>query len=202
MSALDPRIVLANQIIEVLEKEEHVQSVYLRGSLSHGKTDEYSDIDIGIDVSGYDNGQYALNLFGVLNEHFSIIFNDWAPSLLPDQYVQSFFFKDTSPFWFVDIECNATPHVRSVTNIHNDRVGHHLKLWILNAKYYLRGMSQEYSIYQFGKKVLEVQDLHNLSPKEIMRLTLETIHRNSTQQYEDIITKCSQICSKIEETFN
>lgn len=163
MNTLDPRIVLANQIIEVLEKEKHVQSVYLRGSLSQGKADEFSDIDIGIDVSNYDNGQYALNLFGVLNKHFSIIFNDWASSLLPDQYVQTFFIKDTSPFWLVDIECNASPHVRSVTNIQNDRVGHHLKLWILNAKYYLRGASQENSIYKFGKKVLEVQNLAAVS---------------------------------------
>ncbi|MBO8156564.1 MAG: nucleotidyltransferase domain-containing protein [Bacillaceae bacterium] len=166
----DGRIQLGNEMIQLFNQEDKVKEAFLRGSLAKGEFDEYSDIDIGIDVSGYDNGAFALELPEILAKHFPILFYDWAPSLLPDSYVQTYFLSGNPPFWFIDIECIATPHAPSVTHVKNDFVGHHLKLWILLSKYYLRGNpNTNEQIKNLAHKVLH-HDVWSTSPSELLKI--------------------------------
>ena len=49
---------IAKSICVQFEKIPEVNFCKIYGSLSRGDYDEYSDIDIEVDVSGYDNGRF------------------------------------------------------------------------------------------------------------------------------------------------
>ena len=75
----------ANEIITFLSEIPTVRKCRIYGSLATDTYDELSDIDIEIDVSGYDNGQFMLELVELLKGKFSIYYSDYAPSLIPDR---------------------------------------------------------------------------------------------------------------------
>lgn len=161
--------------------------------------DEYSDIDIGIDVSGEDNGAFAVEkLPNIINQHFSVIFVDWAPSLLPKTYIQSFFLRGTSPFWFIDIECIATPHIPSVSNVKNDEIGHLIKLWIQTAKYHLRKHpSSNLQVQKLARRILRRNYASN-SSSELMQIILNEIDIvNTNNHYDQIIESCFNVCYRL-----
>ena len=56
----------ANEIIAFLNEISAVKKCSIYGSLATNTYDELSDIDIEIDVSGYDNGQFMLELVDAL----------------------------------------------------------------------------------------------------------------------------------------
>ncbi|MBN2443326.1 MAG: nucleotidyltransferase domain-containing protein [Spirochaetales bacterium] len=51
-----------------------VKSCTIHGSLATGQYDEYSDIDLRLDVSGTDNGKFMLALPELLSSDFCIGF--------------------------------------------------------------------------------------------------------------------------------
>ncbi|MED3575206.1 nucleotidyltransferase domain-containing protein [Cytobacillus praedii] len=53
---VDKRIVKANELIEFFRNHPRVKNTFLRGSLAAGTGDEFSDIDIGINVSDKELG--------------------------------------------------------------------------------------------------------------------------------------------------
>lgn len=55
MPSDDRRQKIAQQIVAIFRSDPAVKRAFLRGSLLDGCVDAYSDIDIGIDVSGHDN---------------------------------------------------------------------------------------------------------------------------------------------------
>lgn len=188
---MDKRIDIANEIINLFQSHPKVQNVFLRGSL-HKNTniDSYSDIDIGVDVSGYDNGKFSLEVPDIMRGHFDVLFFDWSPSLLPDQYVQSYVLKDTPVFWIIDIQCFANPHVSSVHKISNDFYEHLLKLWILNLKYYLRGNSESLKgIHMLGYRTFK-KDVSNNSTFEILFNILLEIRSNTHPNLHPFLDQC------------
>ena len=64
----------ANELCIFLTNIPEVKSCSLYGSLSKGTYDEYSDIDIAIDVSGIDNGLFIMKLPELLARKYDIIF--------------------------------------------------------------------------------------------------------------------------------
>ena len=120
-----------------------IRAHHLHGSLSTGNNDRYSDIDIKIDVSGYDNGEFMLRLPGLLSEHFEINYIAHAPLFIPDLYLVTIHFADTDVFHFIDIECLARPHVQTVQKDHPAFSPHkgnvRFKLLVNCLKSYLRG---------------------------------------------------------------
>jgi len=56
----DARIEIAEQVIAFFKQQDLVKHAFLRGSLASKGGDQFSDIDIGVDVSGSDNGQFLL----------------------------------------------------------------------------------------------------------------------------------------------
>lgn len=187
---VDKRIEKANEIIVFLKKHPSVQDAFLRGSLSNGTADKFSDIDIGIDVSGSDNGQFAKELPSLFNSNFNILFHDWSPSLLPKEYVISFVHRDFPVFRIIDIQIMASPHISSLTEVPVNKYHHLLKLWILNLKYYLRGNEEaEFNIIKSAKGILnkeiESNDIHYL-----MSQILEEIKGNVEPDLYDFIEMC------------
>lgn len=159
---LDKRLETANTIIAVFQKHPKVRHAFLRGSLNKfGFADDYSDIDIGIDVSGFDNGDFAQQIPSLMQKNFDILFYDWSTSLFPKEYVLTFILKGFPVFWIVDIQCIATPHSPSINQVLTNEYHHLLKLWILNLKYYLRGNNgAEDDIRKLANKVFDSNMQH------------------------------------------
>ena len=66
----------ANEIMEYISTYKEVRSCTLYGSLANNNFDEYSDIDIEIDVSGYDNSLFVTRLSEIMAIKYPIIFSD------------------------------------------------------------------------------------------------------------------------------
>ena len=132
----------ANEVCAFLRSLPEVQECHLYGSVRNGTYDEYSDIDIEIDVSGVDNGVFATKLPDILSEKFEVIFFDYAPSLAPEKYIVSVAMNPENPFRMVDICCVAKPHCATITrqelSSRNDQYDHTLKLFVANLKHFLR----------------------------------------------------------------
>ena len=75
---------IAEKIMAMLDNMPEVKSCALYGSLTNDTYDELSDIDINIDVSGSDNGQFMLTLAERIGEKISVFYSDYAPSLVPE----------------------------------------------------------------------------------------------------------------------
>ncbi len=71
----------AEEICAFLQGISGVKSTEIIGSLAKGNFDKYSDIDIEVDVSGLDNGQFLVELPKLLGEKYDIVYCDYAPSL-------------------------------------------------------------------------------------------------------------------------
>lgn len=133
----------AHEVCEFLKTLPGVTGCQLYGSLSNGTFDEYSDIDVRVDVSGMDNGQFLLELPELFAAKFQVYFYDFAPSLAPEKYVVSLALDEERPYRLVDIHCVAEPHCASVTpevlKKKNNPYDHLLKLFSVNLRHYLRG---------------------------------------------------------------
>ncbi|MGM0885133.1 MAG: nucleotidyltransferase domain-containing protein [Bacillota bacterium] len=195
----DPRLELAHNIMDMLRKHQEIQDVFLRGSMAAGTMDEFSDIDIGIDVSGSDNGVFAAEkLPNIMNQHFSVVFLDWAPSLLPKKYIQSYFLTDYSPFWFVDIECSATPHYQSVTKVQNDEIGHLIKLWVQTTKYHVRKHpSSPVQVRNLARRILSTDQTKGNSAELLQSILNEIDIINSNAHYEQLLESCFNVCNRL-----
>lgn len=134
--------VFAEEVCAFLKSLPEVKSCAVYGSLCSGTYDEYSDIDIEIDVSGVDNGVFATKLPDILSKNFEVIFFDYAPSLAPEKYIISVAMNPENPFRMVDICCVAKPHCSTVARKDlaslNNQYDHTLKLFIANLKHFLR----------------------------------------------------------------
>ena len=121
-----------------------VRSAALYGSLAEGREDMYSDIDLALDVSGTDNGQFLLTLPAYLQEKYPVLYMDFAPSLAQEKYILTAAVYPEEPFLLLDISVIAEPHFRTVTkemlSSRNDLYSHTLKVFSANLKHYLRGM--------------------------------------------------------------
>ena len=88
----------AKEICEFLMQIPEVKSCSIYGSLSKGTFDEYSDVDIEIDVSGTDNGMFIKKLPELIAKEYDLIFYDYAPSLAPQKYILSVAMNTENPF--------------------------------------------------------------------------------------------------------
>lgn len=149
------------------------------------------------DPSGSDNGQFLLEVPSFLKQRFSVEFYDWVPSLLPDAYVVNFYFQDNPIFWNIDVQCLATPHIPSLTTVTLDPADHFLKLWVLNAKDYLRG-NQKADIAKLAQRILKEKDLHMKTNRDLMKEMLKAIKGMATPSRYLFLAKCEDICQEME----
>ena len=171
----------ADKIIAVLSEDPAVRKCGIYGSLMTNTHDELSDIDIEIDVSGYDNGQFMLGLVDYLKDKLDILYRDYEPSLVPEKYIVSIAIDENDPFRIVDLSCCAKPHCTSVTRQQtaekNDKYTHMLKLWTANLKHYARGVECRGDIVRMAGKI-GVKDMEYKSEAEILDETLRWIEEN------------------------
>lgn len=152
----------ANEICEFLLQVPEIKNCYVVGSLSNGDSDEYSDIDIEIDVSGIDNGKFLTKIPDIFAQKYNIIFSDYAPSLAPEIYVVSLAISEVNPFMVVDIRCFASPHISTLSKKDisslNNLYEHTLKLFTANLKHFIRGQESFNDIERMHNRILEKRD--------------------------------------------
>ena len=183
----------AEEIIEILCGIPEVNGCTVYGSLMTDKSDELSDIDIEIDVSGIDNGQFMLRLVDLLKDKLNIFYSDYAPSLIPNDYIVSIALDESNPFLIADLKCVADPHFITVTKQQarelNNKYSHTLKLWTANLKHYARGADCREDILAMAKK-LQITDIDTKSEKELLEETLRWLERNVTDGLHTFIKSC------------
>ena len=183
----------ANEIITFLNEISVVRKCEIYGSLAANTYDELSDIDIEIDVSGYDNGQFMLELVELLKGKCSIYYSDYAPSLIPDRYIVSIAIDEKNPFLVVDLCCCAKPHCITVTKQQasekNDKYTHILKLWTANLKHYVRGNECHNDIVRMGQKIA-IEDIETKGEVEILGKTLCWLEENVKSELHEFVESC------------
>lgn len=192
----DGRLALAGRVLSALEHQPAVRHTFLRGSLVNGPVDRFSDIDIAVDVSGSDNGQFMLDVPSILGRWLDLEFHDFVPSLMPDAYVVNVYLRETPIFWNVDIECLASPHLTSVRTAPADKTLHLLKLWVLTAKYLLRGAPRAADdLARLAPRILGGQS--GGAPAEQMSRMLEQLKGGLGDSHAQFLAQCDSACAEI-----
>lgn len=182
----------ANEIMEYISSIEEVASCRLYGSLINSNFDEYSDIDIEVDVSGYDNSLFLTKLPEIISMKYPIIFSDYAPSLIPESYIISIGIDENNPFCIVDFKCTATPHCTTLgkKDLPMDKVEHTMKLWTANCKHYLRRMDCQSDIRRMGERVINIEEILYMNEIEILDATLHWLEENCLERHLRYINNC------------
>jgi predicted nucleotidyltransferase len=198
---MDKRIKIANQVLTLFQAQPEVKEATLRGSLVDGTPDEYSDIDITIDVSGHDNGQYVYRVLDLMHENFDVCFRDINSSAVPKWYVLNFFLNGVSPFWQIDVFITARPHCTSFSREDiraiQDPVAHLLKLWVPCFKHLIRDPERnqdEINLALVAK--LDVAGLLDMPAMEKMKAVLDEIRRRADGRFDEFIARCRDVCEK------
>lgn len=184
---------ISENCIDYLNSLPMVKHCELYGSLASGTEDELSDIDIKVDVSGCDNGSFMLEVTDLLKDKLNIIFYDYAPSLIPDQYIVSCAVSEENPFAFVDINCVATPHYTTVSRKRavNNALTHTLKVWIANLKHYSRGADCYDDIVRMANRI-GIEGVDSKVEAELLEDTLIWLEQNQTDELENYIISCRE----------
>lgn len=193
------RLQLANRIMSTLSNHSVVRRTFLRGSLgAGGMPDRFSDIDIGVDVSGHDNGRFMLELPLIVGEHLGLVFCDFVPSLAPDAYVVNLYVKGAPIFWNVDIDCLASPHITTVQTVPVDETLHLLKLWVLTAKCLLRGEARANGdLARLAPRILGSEAANVNTSAEVMSFTLERLKQRLDGSHAAFLAQCASVCQEI-----
>jgi Nucleotidyltransferase domain. len=184
----------ADEIQGYISSLKEVRSCTLYGSLANNNFDEYSDIDIEIDVSGYDNSLFITRLSKIMAIKYPIIFCDYAPSLIPESYIVSIAINENNPFCIVDFKCVANPHYTTLNkqDFILDKVEHTMKVWTANCKHYLRGIDCYSDIVRMAKRVIGAEKISNMNGLEILNVTLNWLEQNCEERHFRYITNCRQ----------
>ena len=184
---------LADEIMAMLEGLPMVQSCTLYGSLAKGTEDEMSDIDLEVDVSGYDKGQFMLELPERLKDQLNIVCVDFAPSLIPEKCIVSLSFDEQNPYRVVDINCCAEPSGTVVTADQarrlNNRYAHMIKLWTANWKHFIRGRECRKDILHMVQKI-SIEGAEHKSDLMLLEEVLCWLEAKADRQYQGIIASC------------
>lgn len=186
---------IAEQIMAILNEMPEVKGCALYGSLANGTSDELSDIDINVDVSGCDNGRFMLTLAERIGRKIRVYYSDYAPSLVPEKYIVSLAIDEEAPTHVVDLCCSAEPHCIGVTKQQvralNDEFSHILKLWTANWKHHVRGMDCRSDTVRMAKKV-GIVNADEKSNAEILKETLEWLEQNSPDELKKFVKSCKR----------
>lgn len=169
-----------------------VQTCKIVGSLAAGSYDAYSDIDLEIDVSGLDNGMFALEVPGLLQRRYAPLYTDYASSLAPQKYVVSAALFPDQPFMMADIACVATPHSSAISpaelSARNSLYAHTCKVFTINLKHMLRGVPCRRDIERMYLRFLG-PDAEPCEEWEMLRQTLSKLQADAAPSCKILLSK-------------
>ena len=194
---------IANGICEYLLTIKEINNCKIYGSINENIFDEYSDIDIELDVSGYDNSIFVTKIPEIMSKKYPIIYYDYARSLMPSKFIVSMAISEKNPFLIVDIDCKAIPHMNTLKkddNYVNNKFTHIIKLFIANYKHYIRGNKCEKDILRMYKNIYNDE----VKIKDMLLMTYKWLIENAEEKYieyleniniKDIENKETQNCT-------
>ena len=192
----------ANEIMSLLGDIPGVKKCTLYGSIAENTFDELSDIDIEIDVSGYDNGEFMLKITELVKGKLDIYYADYAPSLVPEKYIVSLAIDKNNPFLILDLCCTANPHCTTVTKEQvmgkNDNYAHLIKLFTANLKHFIRGNECYEDILKMAKKIT-AEGAEDKGEAELLAETLQWLEANVKYGLEEYVKSLRR---KFEESAN
>lgn len=190
---------LIQELLNFFGKFPKVNSVTLRGSIVSGKTDRFSDIDLLIERAFSDIETFAALILQRIDNHFEIEFFDWATSLMPNEYVVTFYLKNTSIFWNIDVQLISDSLYKPSSKFINNPLHHLLKLWILNLKYLQRQQYDKLTVEKLARKLEVTDDI--VSYPKIMRKILENIQNRSDMKLSFFLLECEKELEIYEKQF-
>lgn len=139
---------LARKIISALRQSGLISEVALSGSLARGQYDELSDVDIDVADPLYPPWENVQRAVSIIETQFGILLQEWASSLMPEKYLVSAFLPGQPIWWWVDIGAFPNPAHDEITreDVPQDDNLHLAKLFIMNAKHFLRGTTSRLHI--------------------------------------------------------
>ena len=184
---------LSKKCLDIIKSLPQVKSCELYGSIANNTEDELSDIDIKVDVSGYDNGKFMLEVSKLIQNKLHVVYYDFAPSLAPNSYIVSIAISSENPFAILDLNCVATPHCQTVLKEHivNDVYSHTLKVWVANLKHYARGFECYSDIARMAKR-LKIQGIYSKDEKELLEDVLTWLEQNQTSDFAKYVSSCRE----------
>ena len=190
---------LVHELVDFFGNMPEVNNVRLRGSIVSGKTDRFSDIDLLVEGSFSAVETFAALILRRMDNHFKVEFFDWATSLMPNEYVVSFYLKNVSIFWNVDVQLTSDSSRKSSSKFMNNPTHHLIKLWILNLKYLQRQQYDKLTVEKLARK-LEITDDITSYPK-IMRKIFENIQNQSDMKLRFFLLECEKELEIYEKQF-
>ena len=142
-------------VLRALAKTSQFAEVKVVGSISSGRHDGISDIDILIcEKSRAPWGNVTL-ASKILGDALGVTLRDWAGSLIPKKYLISHFLPGYPIFWWVDLGSmsDGVHDDISRNEIPQEKDAHLAKLLIMNAKHFLRGDVERLRIEELHEKI-------------------------------------------------
>lgn len=190
----------AQRLMDLLCELPMVKECRLYGSLVNGTADDFSDIDIEVDVSGYDNGRFLLEVAEWVSARMPVSFSDYAPSLAPEQYVLSLALDERHPFLCADLRCVALPHHADVSGqmlkAKNQPTTHLLKLWVANTKHWARGKDCRQDVLRMADK-MGIDDPGSCTTEQLLAAALAWLEARADQSLRTYIASCSRAFEEI-----
>ena len=177
----------AEQLCKYLSGINEINRCRIYGSIADNSYDEYSDMDIEIDVSGTDNSIFVTKIPEIMSEKYNVVFFDYAPSMAPEKYIVSAAVSSDHPFLIADICCLATPHCTTLSkedlSALNNRYDHILKLFTANLKHYIRGAECQDDMKKMFRRIFK-DSAQILDEKEMLNLVYSWLQDNSDSHYD------------------
>lgn len=130
---------LIDEICSQLKTFDFVTDVQQIGSRQECHADEYSDVDLVVNIQDITPDIALLKITGFMEKAYSPLWIDYANSLMPEKFLVSMFIDCENPFCFFDIGIYNNQAISyDQRKFENDEWVHLAKLWIMNFKYYLR----------------------------------------------------------------
>ncbi len=190
---------MIQELLNFFGKLPEVNSVTLRGSILSGKTDRFSDIDLLIEGSFSDIEKFTILTLQRIENYLEMEFFDWATSLMPNEYIVTFYLKNTSIFLNIDVQFISNSLDKSSSKFINNPTHHLIKLWILNLKYLQRQQYEKLTIKKLARK-LDITD-EVLSYPKIMRKIFENIKNQSNMNLGFFLFECEKELEIYENQF-
>ena len=129
--------------------------------------------------------------FTTRENDLNINFYDFAPSLIPAQYIVSLAVNAENPFAMVDLKCVAQPHSTSVSKADavNDTLTHTIKVWLANVKHYARGVDCYDDIVRMARR-LHIDSIDMKDEYEFLEEVLTWVENNITDDLAEYVGNC------------
>jgi predicted nucleotidyltransferase len=186
---------LAEHIVAILQQASHVSRVQQYGSLTTGRSDRYSDIDLAVHVQGISDRAFALALPSLLQPIGPCLVDGWGVGFLPDTYIRTFYFNDFPAFWHVDIGCLSDQHIDGSDIKNSYHWPQIFKMWIAVVRDMLRGVDRVDELTTHVARWADISHAHGTPAQRLSQVLDLAAERARLRDapYEAFYQRCDEL---------